>query len=190
MEPPQLGELVSWDRLGMWWEAGVPWSTRARVPWLRLFLHASRRTVILLNVSDQLGVDDVMDDGPPALRNAGLLARTDDADLRDDLPEPALAYDYFKSMVSVSVATLGGILTLSGTVFGARITPVQMAIAALPVAISGVLALQGMTDVMQLCQRIKPLRNSTRVAFRLVPASYGLGLGAFLAFLVLSYFAR
>ena len=131
-----------------------------------------------------------MDDGPPALRNAGLPAGTDDAAPRNDLPEPALAYDYFKSMVSVSVATLGGILTLSGTVFGARITPVQMAIAALPMAISGVLALQGMTDVMQLCQRIKPLRNSTRVAFRLVPATYGFGLGVFVVFLMLSYFAR
>lgn len=61
------------------------------------------------------------------------------------LAEPALAYDYFKSMVSLNVATLGGILTLGETVFGARIVPWQMAIAALAVAISGLLALQGQT---------------------------------------------
>lgn len=128
------------------------------------------------------------DDGLPSMTSAGTPAGTDDATSRAGLPEPALAYDFFKSMASISVATLGGILTLSGTVFGARIAPSQMAIAALPVAISGVLAIQGMTDVVQLCQRIKPLRNSTRVAFRLVPASYGLGLGIFLAFLMLSYF--
>jgi hypothetical protein len=127
------------------------------------------------------------DDGPPSMTSAAISSEADDATARAGLPEPALAYDYFKSMASVSVATLGGILTLSGTVFGARITPSQMAMAALLVAISGVLALQGMTDVVQLCQRIKPLRNSTRVAFRLVPASYGLGLGTFLVFLMLSY---
>ena len=103
------------------------------------------------------------------------------------LAKPALAYDYFKSMVSVSIATLGGILTLGEAVFGARIAPWQMGVAALPVAISGLLALQGQTDIMQLCQGIKPPLNSSRVALRLVPALYGVGLGAFLMFLMLSY---
>jgi hypothetical protein len=134
-------------------------------------------------------VEEAMsDDGLPSMTSAGPPAGTEDAASRAGLPEPALAYDYFKSMVSISVATLGGILTLSRTVFGTRIAPLQMAIAALPIAMSGVLALQGMTDVVQLCQRIKPIRNSTRVAFRLVPAFYGLGFGTFLAFLTLSYF--
>ncbi|HEX8414794.1 MAG TPA: hypothetical protein VF637_13040 [Sphingomicrobium sp.] len=131
-----------------------------------------------------------MSDGPPTLRSARLSTDADEVAARVGLPEPALAYDYFKSMASVSVATLGGILTLGGTVFGARIEPLQMGAAALLVAISGVLALQGMTDVMQLCQGLKPLRNSTRVALRLVPALYGMGLGAFLVFLMLSYLDR
>ena len=128
-----------------------------------------------------------MSEGPPALKNADPPAGTDGAATRAGLPEPALAYDYFKSMASVSVAILGGILTLGGTVFGARIAPWQMGMSALLVAISGVLALQGKTDVMQLCQGIKPPLNSSRVALRLVPALYGLGLGAFLMFLLLSY---
>lgn len=105
------------------------------------------------------------------------------------LKEPALAYDYFKSMVSLSVATLGGILTLGETVFGARLSPVQIMIAALPVAISGMLALQGKTDITQVCQGLKPPVNSSRAALRLVPGLYGLGVGVFLAFLMLSYFA-
>ena len=128
-----------------------------------------------------------MSEAFPTVDSADLPATTDTATSRAGLADPALAYDYFKNMVSVSIATLGGILTLAGTVFGARIAPWQMGIAALLVAISGVLALQGQTDIMQLCQGIKPLRNSARVALRLVPASYGLGLGAFLAFLMLSY---
>lgn len=130
-----------------------------------------------------------MSEKPPILKSAGLPGETDDAASRAGLAEPALAYDYFKSMASVSVATLGGILTLGETVFGARIAPWQMGMAALPVAISGVLALQGQTDIMQLCQGIKPPLNSSRVALRLVPALYGLGLGAFLVFLMLSYVA-
>lgn len=130
-----------------------------------------------------------MSDELPTLKGADLPTRTDDAASRAGLPEPALAYDYFKSMASVSVATLGGILTLGETVFGARIAPWQMGVAALPVAVSGMLALQGQTDIMQLCQGMKPPLNSSRVALRLVPASYGLGLGVFLAFLLLSYFA-
>ncbi len=98
----------------------------------------------------------------------------------------ALAYDYFKSMVSLSVATLGGILTLSGTVFGAQVSPVQMAMAALPVAASGLLALQGQTDVVQVSQGLKPPLNTSRLALRLVPSLYGLGIGIFLAFLLVA----
>lgn len=105
------------------------------------------------------------------------------------LREPALAYDYFKSMASVSLATLGGVLTLGETVFGARIAPWQMGLAAALVALSGVLALQAKTDVMQMCQGIKPPMDSSRAAIRLVPGLYGMGLGIFLAFLALSYLA-
>lgn len=108
---------------------------------------------------------------------------------RVGLADPKLAYDYFKSMASISVATLGGILTLGEAVFGARIAPLQMGLAALPVAISGMLAIQGKTDIMQLCQGMKPPLNSSRLALRLVPSLYGLGVGIFLAFLTLSYVA-
>lgn len=83
----------------------------------------------------------------------------------------------------------GGILTLGETVFGARIAPWQMGMAALPVAMSGLLALQAKTDIMQLCQGIRPPLNSSRFALRIVPSLYGLGLGIFLAFLTASYFA-
>ncbi len=113
----------------------------------------------------------------------------DGAPSRGALPDPKFAYDYFKSMASVSVATLGGILTLGEAVFGTRISPLQMGLAALPVAISGMLALQGKTDIMQYCQGIKPPLDSSRLALRLVPSFYGLGVGIFLAFLTLSYVA-
>ena len=130
-----------------------------------------------------------MSDDPPALKTAPPSAGAGDAAARVGLAEPALAYDYFKSMVSLSVGTLGGILTLGETVFGARIAPLQMGMAALAVAVSGMLALQGQTDIMQLCQGVKPPLNSSKAALRLVPAFYGMGVGIFLAFLLLSYVA-
>jgi hypothetical protein len=89
------------------------------------------------------------------------------------LAEPELAYDYYKNMVSVSFAILGGVLTLGETVFGARLAPWQMGVAALPVAVSGLLALQGKTDIMQLIQGLKPPLNTARIGLRIVPALYG-----------------
>lgn len=107
--------------------------------------------------------------------------------LPNTLSEPVLAYDYFKSMTSVSVATLGGILTLSETVFGARIQAWQMGLTVALVALSGVIALQAKTDIVQIAQGIKPPADSSRLALRLVPGFYGGGLGVFLAFLAISY---
>ena len=106
-----------------------------------------------------------------------------------NLSEPILAYDYFKSMTSVSVGTLGGILTLGETVFGPRIAPWQMGLTAALVALSGVLALQAKTDIVQIAQGVKPPADSSRLALRLVPAFYGAGLGTFLLFLAASYIA-
>lgn len=130
-----------------------------------------------------------MSDGPPVLNTTDEADETGDVALRVGLAEPALAYDYFKSMVSLSVATLGGILTLGEAVFGEQISPLQMGLAALPVAISGIVALQAQTDIVQLCQGVKPKLNSSKAALRLVPGMYGVGVGIFLAFLMLSFLA-
>jgi len=128
-----------------------------------------------------------MSEAPPMFKTDELPALAQDAAARVGLPDPAIAYDYFKSMVSLSVGTLGGILTLGETVFGARVAPWQTGLAALSIAISGLVALQGKTDITQMCQGIKPPMNSSRAALRVVPALYGLGLGLFLMSLVLSY---
>lgn len=105
------------------------------------------------------------------------------------LAEPVLAYDYFKSMTSVSVGTLGGILTLAETIFGQRIAPWQMGLSALLVAVSGLLALQAKTDIVQISQGVKPPADTSRLALRLVPGLYGAGLGVFLVFIMASYLA-
>ena len=130
-----------------------------------------------------------MSDELPTVKRTATPSDPENASSPTGLAEPALAYDYFKSMVSLSVATLGGILTLGGTVFGSRIAPWQMGLAALAVGASGLIALQAQTDIMQLCQGVKPPMNSSRAALRLAPSLFGLGLGLFLAAVLLSYFA-
>ena len=56
------------------------------------------------------------------------------------------------------------------TVFGARLSPLQIVFAALPRAISGLLALQNQTDIAQVLQGLKPPLNSSKVALRVVPS--------------------
>ena len=153
--------------------------------WLRTGLCGERPRLSSRNAF--LGVYEAMSDGPPPLTQADPVGDKKDAIARTGFAEPALAYDYFKSMVSLSVATLGGVLTLSGTVFGSRIDPLQMGMAVLPVALSGLLALQAQTDITQLSLGVRPPLNSSKLALRLVPSFYGLGLGIFLACLLLSY---
>lgn len=62
-------------------------------------------------------------------------------------------------------------------------------VAALVVVASGLIALQAQADIMRLCQGNTPPMNSPRAALRLVPSLFGLGLGLFVASLLLSYFA-
>lgn len=67
-----------------------------------------------------------MSDEITPLRSKGSSWAEPDASTPTGFAVPALAYDYFKSPVSLTVATPGAILTLGGTVFGRRIAPWQM----------------------------------------------------------------
>lgn len=92
-----------------------------------------------------------------------------------------LAYDFFKSFTSLCVITLGGILTLSETVFGRDFKPWEIVMVSLPVAIAGVIALQCQTDMVQLAKGVKPRSKFfLDYGLRLTPAFYGVGIGAFL----------
>jgi hypothetical protein len=92
-----------------------------------------------------------------------------------------MAYDFFKSFTSVCMITLGGLLTLSETVFGRNFAPWQIVAVCLPVAASGLIALQCQTDLVQIAKGVKP-RSAffLKHGLRLTPSFYGLGIGAFL----------
>lgn len=92
-----------------------------------------------------------------------------------------LSYDFFKNMTSLSVLTLGGVLTLGEGVFGERLEMWQMMVPAALIAIGGVIALQCQSDIVQIARGKKASAVWLRFGHRLAPGFLGGGIGAFLA---------
>ena len=91
-----------------------------------------------------------------------------------------LSYDFFKNMTSLSILTLGGILTLSEGLFAERIEFWQMMVASGLIAAGGVVALQCQADVVQVARGKKTSAPWLRYGHRIVPGLLGGGIGAFL----------
>ena len=99
-----------------------------------------------------------------------------------------LAYDFFKSFTSLCMITLGGVLTLSESVFGRQFEAWHIVAVSVPVAASGIIALQCQTDLVQLAKGVKPRSDwPLKYGLRLTPALYGVGVGSFLFVLFSSY---
>ena len=94
-----------------------------------------------------------------------------------------LSYDFFKNLTSLSILALGGVLTLSEKVFGDSINTVQMFIAAGFFAVSGIVALQCQSDIVQVARGKKAPTAWLRWGHRLVPGLLGGGVGIFLLIL-------
>jgi len=98
-------------------------------------------------------------------------------------PNPhLLAYDFFKHMTSLSVLTLGGMLTLSGSIFAEMVSSRNLLVAMGLIAAAGVTAFTAQIEMVEWAHRdtAKP-RWSARWGRGIVPMLYGGGVGAFLA---------
>ena len=116
-----------------------------------------------------------------ASSDAELLAEFEQIDAEN------LSYDYFKNLTSLSVLTLGGVLTLSEKVFADQIDPWQMFVAGGLVAAGGIVALQCQADIVQVSRGKKAPTTWLRFGHRLAPALFGGGIGAFMAILGTAY---
>ena len=115
---------------------------------------------------------------------------TTDADLIaefKDIDSENLSYDYFKNLTSLSILTLGGVLTLSEKVFADQIEIWQMMVAAGLVAAGGIVALQCQSDIVQVSRGKKAPTAWLRHGHRLAPAFFGGGIGAFMAILASAF---
>lgn len=98
------------------------------------------------------------------------------------LPNPhLLAYDFFKHMTSLSVLTLGGVLTLAGSIFADPEYHRGMFVSAMLTAGAGFTAYVGLIEMVESAQRGKPPRLIARLARGVVPALFGGAVGAFLS---------
>ena len=99
------------------------------------------------------------------------------------LPNPhLLAYDFFKHMTSLSILTLGGMLTLSGSVFENALEPRRMVISMASIAASGFIAFAAQTEMVDWAHRGagRP-KIVARWGRGLIALTYGVGVGAFLS---------
>jgi hypothetical protein len=101
----------------------------------------------------------------------------------DNRPNPhLLAYDFFKHMTTLSVVTLGGVLTLSGSLFAGDIDRAQLLFSMGLIAAAGVIAFAGQIEMVDWTYRGTPRpRITARWGRGLVAATYGGGVGAFLS---------
>ena len=99
------------------------------------------------------------------------------------LPNPhLLAYDFFKHMTSLSILTLGGVLTLSGAVYEDALEPRRMVVSMALIAASGFIAFAAQIEMVDWAHRGsgRP-RLMARWGRALIALTYGLGVGVFLS---------
>ena len=94
-----------------------------------------------------------------------------------------LLYDYFKHMTTLSLAALGGIISIPQ--LSALHYPVSNLIAAIVLMVlTGAGAFTGMEGVIAARMKDEPLSRMTRYSRQLCGVTFGVGIGAFLAPLI------
>ena len=90
-----------------------------------------------------------------------------------------LLYDFFKHMTTLSLVTLGGVLSISQT-SGVAIPMRDLLPAILLIAVAGATSLYSMESMIKLRLANLPLTRSIRWQRLVASGSFGLGIGAFL----------
>jgi hypothetical protein len=111
------------------------------------------------------------------------------AEINDPAGEPSpsginphlLTYDFFKHLTNLSLITLGGMVTLFGSIFSGASFKDDMLLPMALTAGAGVAGFLGQIEILQWAHRGgKPRRSMTWLRF-LAPMLFGMGIGAFLS---------
>jgi ABC-type xylose transport system permease subunit len=92
----------------------------------------------------------------------------------------ALLYDWFKHLTSLSLLTLGGVLSLSQVVDSAEIKKPILAGVLVAVALAGVLAFSGAEQIVRAKTRSTPVPNQVLILQKVAPVILSMAVGAFL----------
>ncbi|WP_128892395.1 hypothetical protein [Erythrobacter sp. HKB08] len=90
-----------------------------------------------------------------------------------------IMYDYFKHLVSLSLITIGGMVTIGQGLFGDALPLRELSWAVGLVGIGGVLAFQGQFEIVRIAGGGEA-SVWLRFVHRLAPISFGAGIGVFL----------
>ena len=92
----------------------------------------------------------------------------------------ALLYDWFKHLTSLSLLTLGGILSISQLVTEGGFKKHTVMVLLVAVGLSGVIGFTGAESIVQARTTGTPLPKSLHVMRKIGTATFGMGVGAFL----------
>jgi hypothetical protein len=101
----------------------------------------------------------------------------DNSPLKDS---EALLYDWFKHLTSLSLLTLGGILSISQLVTQGGFKKHTIVALLVSVGLSGVIGFTGAESIVHARTSGSPLPRSVHLMRKIGSASLGLGVGAFL----------
>ncbi|MGB3737763.1 MAG: hypothetical protein WA948_00245 [Pontixanthobacter sp.] len=85
-------------------------------------------------------------------------------------------YDFYKSMCSFSLLTLGGVLTLTGT-FAAEIAEWQLILISVLLAIAGIIAFQCLTETVQIANGSRANGAWMKHGLKMSSLSFAAGVG-------------
>ena len=107
---------------------------------------------------------------------------SDDGELPTDRPiaGEALLYDWFKYLTTISLLTLGGVLTLSQAADGEAIKKPVLIGVLVVIAAAGVLAFSGADQLVRARLADKPLPGQVLLLQKMAPLTLSLGVGGFL----------
>ena len=92
-----------------------------------------------------------------------------------------LAYDFFKHMTNLSLITLGGMVTLFGSIFSGASFRDDMLLPMALTAGAGVAGFLGQIEILQWAYRGGSPRRAAGWLRYLAPLLFGMGIGAFLS---------
>ncbi|MGA9582225.1 MAG: hypothetical protein WBR13_09685 [Allosphingosinicella sp.] len=93
-------------------------------------------------------------------------------------------YDFFKYMTSVSLLTLGGVLTVAQMAGPDELKQHTLMMVMAPVAASTLMAFSGATEMVKAKSGRQEVSKTTRRMAKIAPAAFLIGVGAFIAMFV------
>jgi hypothetical protein len=92
----------------------------------------------------------------------------------------ALLYDWFKHLTSLSLLTIGGILSISQLVAQGGLKKHTVMVLLVAVGLSGVIGFSGAESIVQARTTGTPLPKRIHLMRKIGTAAFGMGVGAFL----------